>query len=76
MRTIVDLPQGVYERATRLSSNRGESLSDTLADLINRGLLGLREQSTVSVDAVSGLPTLTIGRRVTAAEVAEELNEG
>jgi len=75
MRTTVDLPADVHERAKRLADERGKSLSATLADLTIRGLASLGEPATISTDPVSGLPTLSLGRRVTSAEVAEALDD-
>lgn len=75
MRTTVDLPPEVHDRAKRLADERRQSLSATLADLTIRGLASLGEPAMVSTDPVSGLPTLTLGHRVTAAEVAEALDD-
>ncbi len=75
MRTTVDLPPDVHERAKRLAAHRHESLSATLADLTIRGLASLGEPATVSTDPVTGLPVLTLGRRVTCEDVAEALDD-
>lgn len=75
MRTTVDLPPEVHERAKRLADERRQSLSATLADLTIRGLASLGEPAKVSTDPVSGLPTLTLGHRVTAGDVAEALDD-
>lgn len=71
MRTTVDLPPEVHDRAKRLADERRQSLSATLADLTIRGLASLGEPAKISTDPVSGLPTLTLGHRVTAGDVAE-----
>lgn len=70
----MDLPPEVHDRARRIAGERGQSLSATLADLTIRGLASLGEPAKVSTDPVSGLPTLTLGHRVTAADVAEALD--
>ena len=75
MRTTVDLPADVHERARRLAEERHQSLSATVAELTVRGLAALGEPATVSIDPVSGFPTLTLGRRVTAEQVAEALDD-
>jgi len=75
MRTTVDLPPDVHERAKRIAEERRQSLSATLADLTVRGLASLGEPATISTDPVSGLPTLTLGHRITAAQVAEALDD-
>jgi len=75
MRTTVDLPPEVHDRAKRIADERRQSLSATLADLTIRGLASLGEPAKVSTDPVSGLPTLTLGHRVTATDVAEALDD-
>jgi len=75
MRTTVDLPPEVHERARRLAAERRQSLSATLADLTVRGLAALGEPASISTDPVSGLPTLALSHRVTAAEVTAFLDE-
>ena len=75
MRTTVDLPPDVHERAKRIAEERRQSLSATLADLTVRGLASLGEPATISTDPISGLPALTLGHRITAAQVAEALDD-
>jgi predicted transcriptional regulator len=75
MRTTVDLPPEVHERASRIARERRQSLSAVLTDLTVRGLASYDEPVAVTVDPVSGLPALRLGRRVTAAEVSEALDE-
>ena len=75
MRTTVDLPSDVHERAKRLAAERHQSLSATLAYLTIRGLASLGEPATVTTDPISGLPTLTLGYRISAQAVAEALDD-
>jgi hypothetical protein len=75
MRTTVDLPAEVHERAKQIADERRQSLSATLADLVIRGLASRGEPAIVSTDPVSGLPTLTLGHRITAVDVAEALDD-
>ena len=75
VRTTVDLPPDAHERAKRLAAERHQSLSATLAYLMIRGLASLGEPATISTDPVSGLPMLTLGRRVTSDDVAEALDD-
>lgn len=75
MRTTVDLPPEVHERAKRLAQERHQSMSAVLADLTIRGLAALGEPATVSTDPRTGLPTLTLGRTITSGEVAEALDD-
>jgi hypothetical protein len=46
-----------------------------LADLTTRGLAQLDAPVTLRTDPRSGFPVLSLGRRVTSAEVAEALDE-
>jgi hypothetical protein len=75
MRTTVDLPPAVHRRARELAERRGESLSAVLADLTVRGLAQIDEPVVLSTDPRSGLPVLSVGRRVTSREVAEALDD-
>ena len=75
MRTTVDLPPAVHRRARELAERRGESLSSVLADLTIRGLAQLDEPVSLHTDIRSGLPVLSLGRRVTAQQVADALDD-
>lgn len=75
MRTTIDLPPAVHRRARELAAQRGQSLSTVLADLTVRGLAQLDAPVALSTDARTGLPVLSLGRRVTATEVAAFLDD-
>jgi hypothetical protein len=75
VRTTVDLPLAVHRRARELAQRRHESLSAVLAELTVRGLATLGEPIDVVTDSVSGLPVITLGRRLTSADVAEALDD-
>lgn len=75
MRTTVDLPPALHRRAVALAAANHTSLSATIAELTARGLAQLDEPITISTDARSGLPVLSLGRRITSAEVAEFLDD-
>jgi hypothetical protein len=68
MRTTVDLPPAVHRRARELAAQRGVSLSSVLADLTVRGLAQLDAPVKLTTDRLTGLPVLTLGRKVTAAQ--------
>jgi hypothetical protein len=68
MRTTVDLPPAVHRRARELAAQRGVSLSTVLADLTVRGLAQLDAPVKLSTDRLTGLPVLTLGRKVTATQ--------
>ena len=69
MRTTVDLPPAVHRRARDLAAQRGVSLSAVLADLTVRGLAQLDAPVKLTADRLTGLPVLSLGRKVTAAQV-------
>lgn len=73
MRTTVDLPPIVHQRVRKIATDRGESISAVLADLAMRGLAQLDYPVELSADSRTGLPVLSISRRVTAKEVSDAL---
>jgi hypothetical protein len=75
MRTTVDLPPAVHHRARELAQERHQSLSTVVADLAVRGLAALGEPLELTTDPTSGFPVITLGRRITSAEVADALND-
>lgn len=75
MRTTVDLPPALHERARQLAADTGRSLSAVIADLTMRGMVQLDEPLSVSIDEETGIPMVSIGRRITAAEVAAILDD-
>ncbi|MDE3203073.1 MAG: hypothetical protein KGQ66_02495 [Acidobacteriota bacterium] len=75
MRTTVNLPPGVHRRALELAKLRHQSLSTVIADLAVRGLATLDEPVELRTDPTTGFPVITFGRRVTAAEVADALDD-
>lgn len=76
MRTTIDLPPALHQRARELAAMRGESVSTVVADLAIRGLAQLDEPVRLHIDDRTGLPTLSIGRKITASDVADALDEG
>jgi hypothetical protein len=75
MRTTVDLPAAIHRRAVELARARGKSLSATLSELTARGLSQLDEPLQVSIDERSGFPVVSVGRRITAQDVADALDD-
>ena len=75
MRTTVNLPPGVHRRAQELAEQRHQPLSKVIADLALRGLGTLDEPVELTTDPTTGFPVITFGRRVTAAEVADALDD-
>lgn len=75
MRTTVDLPPRTHDRARALARERGISVSAMVAELTARGLAQLDEPLTVLRDEMTGLPVISLGRRVTSEQVAEILDD-
>ena len=75
MRTTVDLPPALHRRALDIAGRRGLSLSAVVAELAARGLIQMDEPAEIGVDERSGFPVISVGRRVTAEDVATALDE-
>jgi hypothetical protein len=75
MRTTVDLPPAVHRRASELAQERHQSLSAVVADLTIRGLAALGDPVKVMTDPISGFPAITLGHRITSADVADALDD-
>ena len=75
MRTTINLPPAVHRRAREIAEQRGQPLSTVLADLTVRGLAQLDAPVDLATDERTGLPVLSIGRRVTSAQVAGLLDD-
>jgi hypothetical protein len=68
MRTTLELPEDLHRIASSIARDRGQSLSETVADLLRRAL-GQGEAVRVEQDATTGLPIVRIGRPVTSEDV-------
>lgn len=70
MRTTIDLPEDLHRQALAIARDTSRSMSETVAELIRRGL---GEQSPVSISQsdVTGLPVLHLGRTITSEDVRE-----
>ena len=75
MRTTVDLPPAVHRRARSIASQRGMSLSAVIADLAIRGLAALDEPVTLTTDARTGLPVLSLGQPISTDDVTAALDD-
>ena len=67
MRTTIDLPEDLHAVAREMAYQQHKSLSQVVCELIRLGLDPV-DVSTMPAPA-SGLPTLQIGRVVTAEDV-------
>jgi hypothetical protein len=68
MRTTLDLPDDVLERARAIARDTRRSLSQVVADLARRGLEpGATSEPTLS--RTTGLPLVSVGRVITSDDV-------
>lgn len=72
MRTTVDLPEHLHRIASGLARHTGRSLSQAVAELIQRGLDARPAEfggETISMHAVTGLPVVRSKRPISADDV-------
>lgn len=74
MRTTIDLPDDLHQAALQIARDRHQTLSRTVASLLRSALAGA-SQSTIEVDEESGLPTVHVGKRITAEDVAAAVDD-
>ena len=75
MRTTVDLPDDLHRAVTSLARDRGQSLSQTVSELMRRALRPDTEGERVGVDATTGLPVVCLGTPVTTEMVRAAVDE-
>jgi len=68
MRTTVDLPADLHAKAIAISRDTHRTLSETVADLMRRGL-GQGQDAEVTTSARTGLPVVHLGRTITTEDV-------
>ena len=68
MRTTVDLPDDLHELARAIARDTSRSLSDTIADLMRRGLRDA-EPAALSRSERTGLSTIRLGTPITSEDV-------
>lgn len=70
MRTTIDLPEDLHKIATSIARDQGTSLSETVAQLMRRGLGdGPSLTPYFSISPVTGLSVLHLGRVITSEDV-------
>jgi hypothetical protein len=69
VRTTIDLPADLHQLTSALARSRGETLSQTVADILRRTLID-DGGPEVTDDPVTGLPLVRLGRPVTSEDVA------
>lgn len=68
MRTTVDLPDDLHRQVQAIARDTHRSLSETVADLMRRGL-GLDRSASVSRSSRTGLPVIALGTVITTEDV-------
>lgn len=68
MRTTIDLPQDLHKQALAIARDTHRTLSETVADLMRRGLAANRP-TALSSDPRTGLPLVSVGTVVTSEDV-------
>ncbi|HUC59849.1 MAG TPA: hypothetical protein VMA95_20785, partial [Streptosporangiaceae bacterium] len=65
MRTTIDIPDDLHAQAVSIARDTHQSLSQTVAGLIRRGL-GSGAQDEIVVSSRTGLPVVHLGRIITS----------
>ena len=68
VRTTIDLPNDLHKQALAIARDTHRTLSETVADLIRRGL-GAASTAAITKDPRTGLPLISIGTVVTSEDV-------
>jgi predicted transcriptional regulator len=68
MRTTIDLPDDLHAQAAAIARDTHQSLSQTVAFLIRRGL-GSGQSGGVVTSERTGLPVVHLGRTITTDDV-------
>lgn len=68
MRTTIDLPDDLHAQAVALARDTHQSLSQTVAALIRRGLTS-GNPGEITRSARTGLPVAHLGRTITTEDV-------
>lgn len=66
MRTTIDLPDDLHELARQLAHDSGRSMSEVVTALI-RG--GLAQPTAAPPQSPRGMPSVSVGRPITAEDV-------
>lgn len=68
VRTTIDLPDDLHKQAQAIARDTHRTLSETVADLIRRGLRA-GSSTSLSKDPRTGLPLVSVGTVVTSEDV-------
>ena len=75
MRTTITVPDETFAEISRVAQKQHRSVSSLIAQFAARGLRELGSPGEIATDPITGLPTILIGRPITATEVAEAISE-
>ena len=75
MRTTIDLPVDLHRQAKAIARDTSRTLSETVADLMRRGLGAASSPWAVSKDPRTGLPLVSIGSIVASEDVRSMADE-
>jgi hypothetical protein len=70
MRTTIDLRSDLHRIALSIARDQSQTLSETINELLARALTP-QDSPTFSVSATTGLPTVRLGRVITADDVRQ-----
>jgi predicted transcriptional regulator len=68
VRTTIDLPDDLHRRARALAYETSRSLSETIAQLVRRGL-GEGRAADLALSERTGLPVIRLGTVITSEDV-------
>jgi Arc/MetJ family transcription regulator len=68
VRTTIDLPDDLHRHALSIARDTHRTLSETVAELMRRGL-GEGRPSPASLSDKTGLPVVTLGKVITTDDV-------
>jgi predicted transcriptional regulator len=77
MRTTVDLPDDVLLRVRHIAADRGTSVSRVIADFVSRAVNPAPALSVdrISIDPLTGLKVLDLGRVITSEDVRRSIDD-
>jgi hypothetical protein len=68
MRTTIDLPEDLHAQAVAIARDTHQSLSQTVAGLMRRGLT-TGVPGEIAISPLTGLPVVHLGRTITSEDV-------
>ncbi|MCV7193559.1 antitoxin [Mycolicibacterium brumae] len=69
MRTTIDLPDHLHKQAVAIARDTHRTLSETVADLLQRALGDGKASPAIATDPRTGLPVVSVGTIVTFEDV-------